>query len=523
MMGELVMKKIVTIFLMLSFMLMGCTNETNTFSEQPKTSDFSANSSCQKQISSIRKNAKGKSNLAEKYKDLVMVDAMNHDANMYDSSISTWTKKHIDYVSLSGYVSRESSLLTDELAWKGFSDYPDKFFPSFSGIDIYHQAGIEQTRKNLEQGFMAIGQIAAPSLVSPILATAEWKGKDPMDGNLPAVYKLAAQYRVPVLIHIDPPDAAIDQFEEALDKFPSTTFIFGQSNVANSPESIEDLLKKHSNLYFDFYAGYTAYNPRDQYELKDYAKLLEKFPDKALLSTDSAVELTYDQAINAMYEMIDLLKPETACKVSHQNFLGLMNLQTITETQKNTIQNLSVELGEKHELPKSKIDANKLIFQLSKKMKVQKEVYTSIPDISSIKNKDFSKLSNKDMVSIARDLIRRINIGMWDNAADNQASTDWDSFYHDLYFMEALSDTQQSNYKSIAELNTYKYRLSAFNNESVEKSFDYFIYNAKVNESLKDSTGTETPFVTLYRLLIAFDQNSKTYKLKKALSVDIKR
>ena len=52
---------------------------------------------------------------------------------------------------------------------------------------------------------MGIGEIVGASTASPISKAMTWKAKHPNDGNLPGIYVLAAAYRVPVLLHIDPP------------------------------------------------------------------------------------------------------------------------------------------------------------------------------------------------------------------------------------------------------------------------------------------------------------------------------
>jgi predicted TIM-barrel fold metal-dependent hydrolase len=525
------MKNFTFLLIVLTITLFGCSHVTTTQTNKKEENKKNAQknqiklSSCAKQIKTMRAES-NKKNLKEKYKDLELVDVSNHDANQYEASLPLWDDYHLDKIAISGYVSRESSVLTDELAWKAFSEYPQRFYPFFSGIDIFHKNGIELAHKNLEQGFMGIGQIAAPSLVSPFLTTAEWKGKDPMDGNLPEIYKLAGQYKVPVLIHMDPPSAGIEKFEEALNRYPSTTFIYGQSNVANNPNDIDEVMKKHKNLYFDFFAGYTAYNPRDPNKLKDYVKLIEKYSDRALLSTDSGVELKYKDAILAMYEMIDMLSPETACKVSHENFMKLMKDQPVTKTQLKKIKSLSKKLGERYEEPKTKLEANQLIFELSNKIKpAHKEYFTDVPSSSSVKNKSFTKLNQKDMVSISRDLITRMNVGLWDINAEIQAKTEWDSFYYNLFLPDGLSETRQQQWQGIDQLNSYNYKLQSFQNESVTKHNNYFIYSGETKEIYEDPQKTDdaAPTFGLYRVWITVDPKFKTYKIKKELDVELKK
>jgi hypothetical protein len=46
------------------------------------------------------------------------------------------------------------------------------------------------------------------------------------------------------------------------------------------------LLKKHKNLYMDFFAGFTAYNPGSRYTLDDYAPIITEYADRFLVGSD---------------------------------------------------------------------------------------------------------------------------------------------------------------------------------------------------------------------------------------------
>ncbi|MCY9665996.1 amidohydrolase, partial [Paenibacillus alginolyticus] len=133
---------------------------------------------------------------------------------------------------------------------------------------------------NLEQGYFGLGEIAAASLYSPVVSKVAWKGESPMDGYLPDIFEICAKYKVPILLHIDPPNGmVIDKLEEALDKHPNTIIIFAHANAFNSPENIRKLLEKHPNLYADFYAGFTALNPASTNKLEDFVPVMKQFPD----------------------------------------------------------------------------------------------------------------------------------------------------------------------------------------------------------------------------------------------------
>jgi predicted TIM-barrel fold metal-dependent hydrolase len=506
-----------SISLSLFTILSGCTLKTDTVLEDANE----IGNTCPEQITAWR--SLSTDNVIERYKDLNMIDVHNHDANVYETTMRLWDENYIDKVAISGHVSRESSLLTDELAWKAYSEHPTRLYPFFSGIDIFSDSGLSLAHQNLEQGFMGIGEIAAQSFHSPILSTAEWKADHPMDGNLSKIYEMAAEYKVPVLLHIDPPTGTgIEQLEEALTAFPNTKFIFGHMNVANSPDNIEKLMEKYNNLYMDVYAGYTAYNSRDSYQLKDYAGLIEKYSDRVLVSTDSGVEIEYQDAIKAMYELIDELKPETACKVSHENFLQLMEQQPVTKTQLKELLYLSQTLNTDYEEPKTKQAANELIFKLKEQLKETQVTYTELPDPSAIATKPLEELNDLEMVSIGRSLLRRLNEGFWSKDAELKAKDEWDKYYSSNYFSDALSEDNQISYENYPELNSFEYRKPSFEKEAVKKEEAVFVFNAEMKELLVKNS-EETPYITLYRVWIGFNQETKTYKVKKIIGVDIKR
>lgn len=318
---------------------------------------------------SIAKNGPDKT-LSQTYKDLKLIDVHNHDAAKYEASMSIWDNHAIDRIVLFGNVSEPSAVATDKLAWKAYEKYPDRIYPFFSGFDLFQDEGLKTIRENLEIGYLGIGETIAASSNSPILAKLPWKGSHPLDGNFPKVYELCAEYGVPILLHIDPPRGMpIMKLEEALDAYPNTLFIFAHANVYNPPSEIEKLLKSHKNLYIDFFAGFTSYNPRSPNKTEEYISLIESYADRFFISTDGAFDLTYDQAIGAMYEVIDQLKPETREKIASANFEKIIQAQKPTATQLKTLRDLGIQTHEPSvELNRlSRHEANKLIFKLRSK------------------------------------------------------------------------------------------------------------------------------------------------------------
>jgi hypothetical protein len=305
--------------------------------------------------------------LVDQYRILHMIDAHNHDASgsRYLSMEGNWIQNGVDKVVLFGDVSQPSAVLTDQSAWEAYMEKPDVFIPYFSGFDLHNKSSLEVVKKNLEQGFFGLGEIAAASTYSPVVSTAAWKAKDPMDGFLPQIYALCAQYKVPILLHIDPPNGyVIDKLEEALDAYPDTMFIFAHANAFNSPENIQQLLEKHANLYADFFAGFTALNPQSSNSLADFVPVMKKFPDRFMLSTDSGYGLESEEAaIWAMYLLIDLLDDKAiTAKIAHDNLFEIISQEPATVTQLKLLREQGKKNGKTYDLVNlKKIEAGRLL------------------------------------------------------------------------------------------------------------------------------------------------------------------
>ncbi|MCR8658708.1 amidohydrolase family protein [Paenibacillus endoradicis] len=317
-------------------------------------------------IQNIRKHKDPEKELHEIYYDLTVIDIHNHDA-VNQNAVNKWKQFGIDRIVLFGNISEPSAQTTDQLAWIQYQKDPSHIYPSFAGFPIYEEEGLSIVKEKLEQGYLNIGEVAAASIYSPVVSKLEWKAEHPNDGNLPQIYDLAAKYHTPILLHIDPPNGTpIMYLEEALEQHPDTIIIFGHANAYNSPSNIETLLAKHPNLYIDFFAGFTAYNNESTNTLEDFVPLIEQYPDKFMISTDSGYGLSTEQAANALYEIIDLLSPETALKVAYQNYERLVELEPPTDYQIETIKELSTSLEKFETYHLNKRMANELIFELTK-------------------------------------------------------------------------------------------------------------------------------------------------------------
>ena len=259
----------------------------------------------------------------EKYNAVNLIDIHNHDASgyKYQNSLKTWDEYGVNKIVLFGDISEPSALLTDAIAMDAYKNNPSRFYPFFAGLNIKDSSCIKAAEDNFKKGYFGIGEVVAASTNSPVASKLPWKGNHPMDGYFPEIYKLCEKYKAPILLHIDPPNGyPIEKLKEALAKFPNTVFIFGHANAYNSPANVESLLRDYKNIYMDFFAGFTRYNSGSNYSLEDFAKIIRKYPNRFMVSSDSGFDVGYDKAYLAIYELFDLLDNNTMEMVAHKNF-----------------------------------------------------------------------------------------------------------------------------------------------------------------------------------------------------------
>lgn len=355
-----------------------------TFNDKVKIVDvteFTKEQNLPLEIKKMRNDRVEGQELIEVYKDLPLIDVHSHDVKLVDSNekriqdygsyVNVWETYGVDKTVLFGDISEPSAVQTDHLTWKYYKKYSDYIVPSFAGIPLdKDENGVEMVKEKLEQGYLNIGEILAASTYSPF-ANVQWKGKHPNYGVLPEIYKLAGKYKVPILLHVDPPKGAqINSLKVALENHPKTLFIFAHGNVHHSPGNLDLLLKEYDNLYIDFYAGFSRYNKGREHDLEDFVELIEKYPDRFFLGSDSGYDIGLENSYKAMYELLDLLSPETAALVASENYKKLIEEQPPTRYQIKKIKDLSEQLKIKDKTYRlNKRKANELIFRLEKRVK----------------------------------------------------------------------------------------------------------------------------------------------------------
>lgn len=265
--------------------------------------------------------------IAVPYEDILVIDVHNHDAANYTyvTSVSTWDWYAIDKIVLFGDISEPSAMQTDAIAFEAYRDDTSRYFPFIAGINIHNASCLTYIRERFEAGVFGIGEVVGASSYSPEASDLPWKGEHPLDGYFPEIYELCAEYNKPILLHLDPTSGLpITKLTEAATLYPGTNFIFAHTNAYNTPEGIEELLENYTNIYIDFFAGFTAYNQDSNNTLEDYVPLINAYPERFLISTDSGYGVGYDNAYAAIYELFDLLDHEVVVRIAGLNFLGLI-------------------------------------------------------------------------------------------------------------------------------------------------------------------------------------------------------
>jgi len=269
---------------------------------------------------------------------LGIIDVHNHDASgkRYLSSFKIWDKYGISRVVLFGDISEKSAQLTDQISLQAAAEYPETIIPFIAGINVSDPKCVDYIKDMFDKGALGVGEIVARSLYSPVTSRLEWKAAGVNDPRLHRVYKACGDYRRPILLHIDPLDRpGILEIIDVSRTFIGTDFIIAHANAYSNIVDIEYLLTRTTNVYLDFFPGFSIYNSDSRYfqrysesKLPEYTELIEKFPDRFFLSSDSGFGVGYENAYKAIHTILLNLKPETAKKIASENFKTLIGKAT---------------------------------------------------------------------------------------------------------------------------------------------------------------------------------------------------
>jgi predicted TIM-barrel fold metal-dependent hydrolase len=148
----------------------------------------------------------------------------------------------------------------------------------------------------------------------------------------------AAAHNLPVLVHSDVGSAWVekpdflDEIESSLRAHPTTRVIWAHAGISrrivipNHTDILRRLVAQYPNLTVDL--SWVIFDqeiaPNGVLERK-WASLIEEYPTRFVIGSDTVGGFdTYKQTLQRYYLLLDALKPATAQKVAHDNFLALL-------------------------------------------------------------------------------------------------------------------------------------------------------------------------------------------------------
>ena len=224
-------------------------------------------------------------------------------------------------------------------------DQRRRFHPFMSGFNPNDKNADAHIRRMLELHpglWQGIGEI----FTRHDDVTALTEGDTPRANNeaLGRVYKLAAEFDLPVMLHSNITSKRErnplyqEELEQALAAHPDTRFIWAHAGTSMElhrhqekldflHEVVETLLDRHANLYIDL--SWTMLEPYllDEKGTPDVAwvELVERHADRFMLGSDVVGRFdSLGKGMRAFDPFLDALSPATARKVARDNFLAIL-------------------------------------------------------------------------------------------------------------------------------------------------------------------------------------------------------
>ncbi len=155
---------------------------------------------------------------------------------------------------------------------------------------------------------------------------------------LDPIYEFAAEKDLPVFIHSNIGSVwrrepiYLNEIEEVVKKHPKTRFVWCHAGISRRilvPSTIQHvrrLLSTYSNLFVDLsWEIYDLYLVKEGKPDKQWLSLEEEFPDRFLIGSDQVGHSEgYKETLLRYFLILDALKPQTAKKIAHENFLKIL-------------------------------------------------------------------------------------------------------------------------------------------------------------------------------------------------------
>ena len=223
-----------------------------------------------------------------------------------------------------------------------------RLHPFLCGINGQDKTSLEHVRRMIQMYpgmWKGIGEIFSYHDFASWLTYGDIPHPDAAGYDL--VYKFAAKYKMPVVIHSNMTAARateplyLAQMENAIRSNPGTTFVWAHVGVSNLliikdlPAIADRLLAQYSNLDFDIswlvYDDYIAKNGRLD---PAWVALIKKYPDRFMIGSDlvghfKPVE-NYKGEIRKYDLLLNSLPVDIAKKLAKDNFMKLLPAQGIS-------------------------------------------------------------------------------------------------------------------------------------------------------------------------------------------------
>lgn len=214
-----------------------------------------------------------------------------------------------------------------------------RFHPYICGINGQDRNAVEHVQRMLEwypDFWQGIGEIMTRHDDLTALTYGEPAHAD--SPSLAPIYELAAEHDLPVSIHSDISSVwkrapiYLVEMENAVRLHPRTRFVWCHAGISRRIDvptmtiELDRLLKTYPNLWIDLaWVVFESYLAKDGKADPQWTALVERYPERFMIGSDKVGHWdTYPHEMQKYYLFLDALKPETARKVAHDNYLSVL-------------------------------------------------------------------------------------------------------------------------------------------------------------------------------------------------------
>jgi predicted TIM-barrel fold metal-dependent hydrolase len=214
-----------------------------------------------------------------------------------------------------------------------------RFHPFICGFNSDDRNAIEHVKRMLEwypDVWEGIGEVMTRHDDLTALTYGDVAHADSI--SLDPLYDLAAEHDMPVSVHSDVNSVwkreplYIGEIENAVKKHPRTRIIWCHAGVSRRidvptlPAQVRRLLSTYPNIYIDLsWVVFETYLTKNGQPVSDWVDLIEAFPNRFMIGSDKVGKFAdYHLEMQKYYGLLAALRPETARKVAHDNFLSVL-------------------------------------------------------------------------------------------------------------------------------------------------------------------------------------------------------